>query len=136
MDPPYHQVDQASTSAPSTAGQDPSADHLLRMARRFCRVAHRYDPDLHDLDGLVRDTGGLGLCRDVSLAFLRFARRGCLEHLHVAGHPAYPAAECYRFPDGTLRDDHWVARFGRLRVDLTARQFGPHLPYPYLWGEP
>lgn len=82
---------------------------------------------------------GAGLCADASRDLVN-ACGGCVAWLaddsaqEMAGyhlalvcpHPGYPEH---------ATDGHAVALFGRWVVDLTARQFGAHLPFPWIWRQ-
>jgi hypothetical protein len=67
------------------------------------------------LDDVVDDTGGLGLCHDVSSELATW--------MHARGYDA----RCY-WPT----ENHCVVRLEGWIVDLTARQFNPRAPYPKL----
>jgi hypothetical protein len=78
----------------------------------------------------IGEDGGQGLCEYASHEFVGFA----------AAHGFDGEVECIRFdiprhwsyPEEAL-DGHWVARFGNKVVDLTAKQFGDSLPFPFIW---
>ena len=78
----------------------------------------------------VGEDGCAGLCEYVSHELVGFAAAhgfdGEVEciRFHVPQHPAYPE---------DAWDAHWVARFGNEVVDLTAKQFGEELPFPFIW---
>jgi len=81
----------------------------------------------------IGEDGGAGLCEFASHEFVGFAAAhgfdGEVEciRFHVPQHPAYPE---------DAWDGHWVARFGEDVVDLTAKQFGDELPFPFIWTIP
>ena len=76
---------------------------------------------------------GAGLCVDASEDLVAFAgRRGLVGAVIDFGGPLIPfeSAPGYEIPDN---EGHSVAVFGDEVVDLTARQFGASLPFPYFW---
>ena len=100
------------------------------------------------LDGhlcdLVADNGAAGLCWDVSHELVTRLGRGHLLYLDFDNGCAHPADErrrlgrCSPFPEWArqyISDDmhdygHCVAVIDGYVVDLTAKQFGDHLPFP------
>jgi len=84
------------------------------------------------MDAVVADTGGWGLCEEVC-AELALALDD-LDPEVVYANPADAAwRACY---GGALSGPHWVVRVHQTCIDLTARQFDPTLPYPYLFEAP
>jgi len=91
------------------------------------------DPLITSLRDLVADTGGMGLCRDVSEAFARFGRRHGWTVMTAYSEPSRPAA-------GYMTDAHWYCLVftddAALIVDFTARQFDEALAFPLIERAP
>jgi hypothetical protein len=111
---------------------EPNADLVWRMTQQFLRLRPRWQAS--------GESGDPGLCEYASHELVGFAASYGLdgevvcvisaaqiiwhEDMNVRADPRYP-------PE--VHEGHWVARFGRHIVDLTARQFDDALPFPFHW---
>ncbi len=123
----------------------PSTDSAEALLNELLRVFFEKNPDWLIIGGV---DGGGGLCDEASGLFSRFCAtqevdavprwmslsgprfEGCNGQPAIKKpHPAYPVFERRHFGE-----DHCVAVVeGRWAVDLTARQYGDELPFPFLW---
>lgn len=96
------------------------------------------DPDFESLPDLITDTGGAGLCFEVSMALRKW-----LEQHDIWSACIFTTLNAQE-SDRVLPDDypcldagHWVllASVNRtlVYIDMTGRQFDETLPFPYVW---
>jgi hypothetical protein len=112
---------------------------LHELTQRFLEKRPRW-VDLNN------DTGGAGLCEYASHEIVGFMAEFDLDgevkeiwHRQWYGPESVPWCGQIEACNGYPGDPHFVAAFphpddGRLVVvDITARQFGEHLPFPWIW---
>ena len=111
---------------------------LQRLCREFIDGGcAEVDPDISDLRGLIEDTGGTGLCKEVSVAFIawlsrhRIGARAVYFDLHASSW--VPAGLPEAYPRPAERTGHWVVVSMGYWIDFTARQFSESLGFPEVW---
>lgn len=107
-------------------------------------VAARLFASLPWLSSLNEDTGGAGLCQDVSEYFCTYLRSCGIKGAHVrflnvigwADWSTYLKPEP-RYVEKAVPDfdhaGHYVVVYEGKVYDFTARQFNEDLPYPFIW---
>ena len=98
---------------------------------------------------IVEDTGGQGLCLDVAMEFRDYAERlgVCCHVSHlIPPHKMYPvdADTEARISYQCAIEHGWgfhsvsvvPVEGGQWVFDFTAKQFGEHFPFPYIWFDP